>query len=94
MNITSLAINVIGLIFYSWLIWLCYQLYLAAWGRENAKQAWLKIFTNPLGSTLRPFFKWFILLLFSTGSFVLILLAINALMYLTLIFMMDSKSTL
>jgi hypothetical protein len=87
MNITSLAINLIGLIFLSWLVWVFYQTYLAAWGRENAKETWLKMFSTSFGLLIRPFFKWLILIIFATSSFALILLGINYLMQLTLVIM-------
>ncbi len=91
MNITALMINFICLILFSWLIWVFYQLYLAAWGRENAKETWLRIFRAPLGLWIQPFFKWLILVVFSISSFALILFGINYLMQLTLIVMGDNR---
>jgi len=87
MNNTSLVVNFIGLILFSWLVWMFYQTYLAAWGRENAKETWLKLFSTSFGLFIRPFFKWFILIVFAVSSFALILLGINYLMQLTLVVM-------
>jgi hypothetical protein len=90
MTASSQILNIIGLVFFSWLVWVFYQIYLAAWSKDNAKERWLSMFATPLGLSIRPYFKWFILLIFSVTSFVLILLFINVLMQLTLIFMNDS----
>ncbi|MFK7794556.1 MAG: hypothetical protein AB8B89_04335 [Gammaproteobacteria bacterium] len=87
MNIASFAINSIGLVFLAYLVWIFYQLYLAAWGKDNAKEKWLVLMGTSFGLLIQPFFKWFILVLFAISSFVLILFSINVLMQLTLVAM-------
>ena len=93
MNIASFAINSMGLVFLAWLVWVFYQLYLAAWRKENAKEKWLALLGTSFGLLIQPFFKWFILVLFAVSSFVLILLSINALMQLTLLVMGSDPGT-
>ena len=93
MNITLQIINTLGLVFFSWLVWTFYQMYLAAWNRENAKEVWLAIFNTSLGMVMQPFFKWLILIVFAGSSFTLILLFINFLMKLTLAVMGSNVTT-
>jgi len=93
MTIIAIITNILGLVFYSYLVWVLYQLYLAAWGKENAKEPWLRLFNGSLGLRIRPYLKWLVLIVFSVGAFTLILYFINVLMKFTLAFMGSSAVT-
>jgi hypothetical protein len=74
MNIAILFAYIFGLVFHSWLVWIFYQNYLAAWGKKGAKDSWVNLLKTPNGQLFFPFFKWGGLALLAGGSINLLLL--------------------
>lgn len=67
MEVSLKIIVVLAIVFHFWLVWFFYQLYLASWNKEEAKDKYITLINTPYGQLFFPFLKWGSLVLLIAG---------------------------